>query len=377
MSIKKGISGITSFIIWIFAFALAVCLLGAYINPMSLPLLGIASLFIAPLILINILLLFYCILRKKQTGFGVLFVLLLSLPQIQNIWGFNLKNNTSTLSKTNELSILSYNVRNFDLYNWSQNEASRETIFEKLKQVDADIICFQEFYSTPGGEWDNIKRLKEDLGYKHYYFSRELVKDKGRQWGIATFSKFPINNYGELLHATRKNQPEKTYYKAAFTDIETNIGAIRVINTHLASLYFDNSDYSTLEHLSDTDGLTLEKSKPIISKLINGYKRRGKQVQELKTFINDSTINIPLVLCGDFNDIPTSFAYNKLSTNLYDGFLKTNWGLGATYNGIIPGLRIDFTLLDKSFNVTASKIIDLDISDHAPVLTTFSLKTPK
>lgn len=373
MGIKKGISGITSFLIWIAIFTLAVCLLGAYINPAQIPVFGIFSLLIGPLIIINILLLLYCILRKKRTGFGVLIILLLSTPQILNLWGFHIKSPNAVDPTQTQLKILTYNVRNFDLYNWSHNEASKETIFTVLEEVDADIICFQEFYSARGGEWDNIKRLKEELGYKHYYFSRELIKEEGRQWGIATFSKFPITNYGELLKTARKNETDKTYHKAAFTDIESPIGKIRVLNMHLASIYFDNSDYSTIGHLSDTEGLSIEKSKPIISKLLKGFERRGNQVKELNQFLKEETTSHPIILCGDFNDNPTSYSYNQLSKNLQDGFLKTSWGLGATYNGIIPGLRIDFTLLDKKFKIHSSEKVDLDISDHIPILTTFSL----
>ena len=44
------------------------------------------------------------------------------------------------------LKIMSYNVRLFDLYNWTKNEKTRDQILTFLKEEDADVICFQEYY---------------------------------------------------------------------------------------------------------------------------------------------------------------------------------------------------------------------------------------
>jgi endonuclease/exonuclease/phosphatase family metal-dependent hydrolase len=373
MKFRQAISGFTSSIMGTLMVALLICLLGLYINPEKIPAVGIASLLIAPLILINIGSLIYCIIRKKKTGFGVGTVLFFAIPQLINIWGFNIYNSKSNSTSENEIKVLTYNVRNFDLYNWSKNQASRTTIFEKLKEVDADIICFQEFYSTQEEDWNNIQKLKAELGYQHYYFTRELVKDEKRQWGIATFSKYPIVNHGELLKESKSNDPSRTIHKAIFTDIVVQEDTLRVINTHLASVYFNNEDYSTIEHISDPDGLTIEKSKPIIRKLMKGYQHRGTQVKNLKNFMKEEPQPHPIILCGDFNDVPTSFAYNQLSKNLKDGFLQSGWGLGATYNGLIPGLRIDFTLVDPSFNIKKTERVNLKISDHLPLLSTLSI----
>ena len=49
-------------------------------------------------------------------------------------------------SKEKELNVMSYNVRLFDLYNWTQNKYTRNEIFKFLEEEDPDIICFQEFY---------------------------------------------------------------------------------------------------------------------------------------------------------------------------------------------------------------------------------------
>ncbi|MEZ5009725.1 MAG: endonuclease/exonuclease/phosphatase family protein [Chitinophagales bacterium] len=372
MGVKKGISTITGFIIWTIAIALGISLLGSYINPSRLPILGLLSLLIAPLILLNLVSLFYALLRKKTIGYLTFVILLLSIPQIKNLWGMHISPKQTTIA-SNSLKILTFNVRNFDLYNWSKNNDSRAEIFSAIKTADPDVICFQEFYSETNSDWDNIAQLKEELGLKYYYFTRELVLKEGRQWGIATFSKFPIIRYDEMVKSDDANKHGNYPSKAIFTDIALPTDTIRFINTHLASIYLNQDDYVTIEKLSEQEKISYEKSKPIIAKLRKAYTKRGKQVTKLKDFLNNQDQPHPIIISGDFNDLPTSYAYNSLSKNFQDAFLKTNWGTGATYNGLIPAMRIDFMLIDKKLNIAASEIIDLRISDHLPLLVTLNL----
>lgn len=331
--------------------------------------LGIFSLLTPIVLVLNIFALLYCMLRFKITGLITLLVLFIALPQIKNLWGFHLVKKQCT-EDNDTLKMLTFNVRIFDLYNWADNqhEKSKQKIFEKLEEIDADIITFQEFYSKPNSDWDNIKAIKSELNMPYYYFSRELVTDKGRQWGIATFSKYPIVNYGELIReqTTKRNQTYD-YYKAHYTDIVTPNDTIRIINCHLASIYLDAEDYSTIERISDPEGLKIKDSKTIVAKLMRAYKKRGNQVDELNKFLQSPQPH-PIVLAGDFNDLPTSYSYNKLSSNFQDAYLKTNWGPGATYNGKLPGLRIDFILADKSLDICHTKKINLKTSDHFPLL---------
>ncbi len=242
-----------------------------------------------------------------------------------------------------------------------------------IQSENPDVICFQEFYSQPNSKWDNIQKLKKDLGLTHYYFTRELVLKEGRQWGIATFSKHPIIKYDELVRSDIKNKHGNYPQKAIFTDIAFPMDTIRIVNTHLASIYLNREDYSTIENIGDPEVITIEKSKPIVSKLLKAYKKRGNQVSKLSAFLEEQNQPHPIVICGDFNDLPTSYAYNELSKNYQDAFLKTNWGLGATYNGPISAIRIDFILVDEQLAISESKIIDLKISDHLPLLVTLSL----
>ena len=110
----------------------------------------------------------------------------------------------------------------------------------------------------------------------------------------------------------------------------------------------------------------LSKYLPIVKKLGKAYRQRGIQTAELTSFIDNSPY--PIILGGDFNDTPSSFAYQQVNELLDDSFIKKGKGIGSTYNGIIPFLRIDYIFTDKKFTCTHYQKIKNLNSDHFPII---------
>jgi endonuclease/exonuclease/phosphatase family metal-dependent hydrolase len=76
----------------------------------------------------------------------------------------------------------------------------------------------------------------------------------------------------------------------------------------------------------------------------------------------------PVIICGDFNDTPTSYTYATISKGLTDAFLQSGTGIGKTYVGIFPTLRIDFILLSKELESLQTQTIEKPFSDHYPLI---------
>jgi endonuclease/exonuclease/phosphatase family metal-dependent hydrolase len=78
-----------------------------------------------------------------------------------------------------------------------------------------------------------------------------------------------------------------------------------------------------------------------------------------------------VILCGDFNDQPNSYAYTHLLEGLDDPYLKHGSGLGNTFTGLLPILRIDHIFTDKSIESRQFIRVEKNYCDHYPLVGDF------
>lgn len=263
------------------------------------------------------------------------------------------------------IKVMTFNVQNFDLYNWSHNISSRDSIMAMLKKHAPDIVCFQEFYSEDKGEFNNELILRK-TGYPHQYFKKNLSLKGGKHFGLAIASKFPIVKAGKYDFPNSKN------HGCIYTDLLNGDDTIRLFNVHLQSIHFQADDYAYIDKVANTQNPDVKSSRRILSKLKHGFIKRASQADIVADAIGSSPY--PVVVCGDLNDTPISYAYHQVSKGLKDAFLRKGWGVGRTYAGNIEGLRIDYVFLSKHFSVNGFRIIKKRLSDHFPVLCSFELK---
>ena len=101
-------------------------------------------------------------------------------------------------------------------------------------------------------------------------------------------------------------------------------------------------------------------------------KIRATQAQIVRQVID--TTRIPTIVCGDFNDTPSSYTYQHIKGNLKDSFKTRGNGYAYTFRGIHHLLRIDFILYSKEFKCTDYYSPKKEWSDHNPVISEFYLK---
>jgi endonuclease/exonuclease/phosphatase (EEP) superfamily protein YafD len=75
-----------------------------------------------------------------------------------------------------------------------------------------------------------------------------------------------------------------------------------------------------------------------------------------------------VIVCGDFNDVPNSYAYCTIGKGLQNAFTQKGSGLGRTFSGIAPTLRIDNIFADKRFTINQFVRDSKKISDHFPIV---------
>ena len=354
----------------IFVALLLVSLSASYISPERIWFLPFLGMLLPVFVLINIVFVVVWILRKRHFAVVSLLALAACLPQLFKLAATNIGKPKIENTNTKVIKVMSYNVRDFDLYNWSENANSKQKIFQTIKEKNPDIICFQEFYNDTTQEFNTIQQLKK-LGYNYYFFTKELVLRNTDEWGIALFSKFSIKEQGNIMKQPFKTGYGKKPFKGLYADIAIGDTVIRFVNVHLQSIYFGEKDYETIAEFRETQNLDEHGAKNIVIKLKKAFERRAQQAEVLKAFLNTQTK--PIILCGDFNDLPNSYVANTVSKNMKDAFINYSFGIGHTYNGKIPFLRIDYILTTPSFNIQKFQVVNNIISDHFPIYMECSL----
>jgi endonuclease/exonuclease/phosphatase family metal-dependent hydrolase len=368
---RTGILGwILGIISIVFAIALLLSYTALYFSPDKIwfiPFLGMAFPYLA---ITNAVFLIIWILKWKRFAWYSLIALAVGFGMYKRY--FNLPKESTIIE--NSISVSTYNVHVFG--RWKDGETKEDRIerssqiADYLKSKESKIVCFQEFYTKGLGDLNNKGKFKRKLDAKHVYMVPYLEKAKG--YYIATFSKFPIVNKGNLpLHSHPKNY-------CIFTDIEIEKGRIiRVYNVHLKSLNINSQEYLFTGDIDLTDEAQAQKvaesTKSMVKSMKHAFEIRADQVHEIQKHIKDSPY--PVMILGDFNDTPTSYAYQALKEGRSDAFIESGKGFSETYVGKFPSFRIDYILHDETIKSCNYERGDIELSDHYPVSANFHYTT--
>ena len=87
--------------------------------------------------------------------------------------------------------MISWNVKNFDLYNWSKNLDTREEMMELIKKENADVLCLQEFY-TNNQLFHNLEYLRDTAMQAGFTTRQIAIEDIG--WHDANENFIDLDN---------------------------------------------------------------------------------------------------------------------------------------------------------------------------------------
>ena len=300
------------------------------------------------ILLINIFFILCWLLLKPRYLFISLIAVLSGWGILSSYFQLNKKN-----IENGDIKVLSYNVMHFG---GNGVDKQNETVSKITKFIDsqhADIICLQEVRLRRNNIFNLAKTVEELSSIKHYQYARSSTS-----YGSVTMTSFPILKMGEIRFENSRNI-------SIYTDILIENDTVRVFNIHLQSYQIDPNYYSIIESQS-LDG---EKERKEFNEIREKYKTaielRAQQVRVIRKYIDESPYHV--ILCGDFNDPPVSYSYHKIGKGLIDAFIRSGSGVGRTYVGKLPSLRIDYIFHSPGFTSYNFETLDFYSSDHLPV----------
>lgn len=253
-------------------------------------------------------------------------------------------------SPTSGLNIATYNVACFGR---EVSGFKAQDILQEMRNQDVNILCVQEYYNDSGDKL-NTDRFKQWFPY--YAIGRE---------DMAIFSRYPILNSERIDFG-------KTNNSGMWADIEVSGQTLRIFNVHLETTGINHALYQAAKQ--DRQGQLVEKNavlRAIFDVYTFGMSRRARQAEQVAQLIKET--EVPVILCGDFNDVPYSYVYETLlGDRLVDGFREC--GKGFMYTMVDrKKIRIDYIFHDKELKANAYYKEDINYSDHYPVFMRIAL----
>ncbi|HTB52071.1 MAG TPA: endonuclease/exonuclease/phosphatase family protein [Ferruginibacter sp.] len=358
-------------------------LLGCYakwFNPANWWFIGLFTL--AAVYLFFILFIFFIIWLLVQPKLSLIFivVIILAWRPIQNIIPFRLSSTFTVKKPANTLRVMSWNVAQFNILEDKKHPEVRKQMLALINKYQPDIACFQEMVAgdkpvdltTPyyhRFRFYPLTNFVDSLHFPNYFYGYNYKEDflDSQHFGILILSKYPLIN----RHAVMKYPYD---YNSIFqyADMVKDGDTFRIFNVHLQSLKFTPTNLNYIDSPSLESREDIERSQSVLGKIKVGFLKRKAQAELVKAEIDSSPYRI--ILCGDFNDVPNSYAYATIGGSLQNAFVEKGSGIGRTFSGISSTLRIDNIFVDDAFTVEQFTKINKKLSDHYPVITDLQLK---
>ncbi|MDP4212158.1 MAG: endonuclease/exonuclease/phosphatase family protein [Bacteroidota bacterium] len=356
-----------------FLFLLTCC--NAFLHPDKWWFISLLA-FLFPLFLFLLLaFLFLWLFVSKKWALITLISLLVGWQNIHAFFGMSLAKKDFSHKQANTIRIMTWNVRRWDEFITKKTGASghRLHMFELVSKQNADFLCFQEFYEPDDSSKSNIRYIRENLHFPYYFFSRDFHNRFSKyQTGVIIFSKYPIlRTLRQGFSSYAMDNPESLIE----ADVIVQGKRIRVCTVHLQSVLFKPKDFRDVEIIRKAEDSILQASRSLAKKLKYALSLRGYQADTVRRHLDASPY--PVILCGDFNDVPNSYTYFHIKGERQDAFIAKSFGIGRTYINISPTLRIDYILPAPGFKVLQSEKIPSPFSDHHPVIADLQLQDEK
>jgi len=325
-------------------------LFGGHANPATGTAMALTVYVLPLLIAVDFLLLLIWLIRRHWIWAAIPGITLLCcIPYIGTIYQLGWFNGSD--DSRSGINVATYNVA---MFGREINGFKAEDILSLMKKHQVDILCMQEYMDKSGDRRNSENYMK--------YFT---AKGTGRS-DMIIYSRYPIIDSLTIDFGTTNNS-------AMWADVNINGKIVRVFNVHLETTGVNGALHNAAKQVQQ--GIGVEKTtllKSIYGRYTHGMGVRASQADLMAAEIKKSPY--PVIVCGDFNDVPYSYVYRTMKGDLADGFKECGKGFMYTMSSGMKRVRIDYIFHSESMDGLNYYKEKTTYSDHLPVFMRLSLE---
>ncbi|MBQ8050614.1 MAG: endonuclease/exonuclease/phosphatase family protein [Bacteroidaceae bacterium] len=335
-----GANLVTLFLLWI-------CCASTWVDPSMHPRMSVVGLVFPVFLFLNVAFLLLWLIYKPRMMVVPLVGMALCGNYILDYFPLNLGGK----DKAHDLRIMTWNAGYFN----GLPSDSFLLGLDYIMSCRADIVCLQEAQPSPY----LMRTLEERVTGEGGYFEREGTR--------VLISRFPVVDKGTIEAESKSKYGNNTRYYHLLMDGDT----VTLLNAHLEcyNLSADEKDeYGDVLHSRDRDKMKSE-VKYLTGRLAYSSRYRALQVKAIAQFLDNLPKGRRVLLCGDFNDTPISYAYQQIDKRLENAYRGGGFGVGLSFREKNFPVRIDHIFHSQEWECVSARIDrSTDISDHYPVI---------
>ncbi len=340
----------------VFFLLTALCCYGGYISPDIFPLGSVMAVGMPVMVTISaVAIVFWLCLGKWIVGsIGILMLIACSAPI--KMW-FPMNSPSEAEPGQPTFKLLTWNIlHGADLEN---PEYAGSRVLETILKYNPDIVCLQEVFSFDEKGMQHFSKSTMDSVRALYPYEMGDGSYDSR-----VLSKYPLNKiYFGSLHS---------FNMAEYMTVKLPSREIALINVHLPSFNLDEGEKGIF-HVSR--GNVDEKEQlgiSILNKMKRAFPLRAEGAERVLNGIDE--LAMPIVICGDFNDVPASWTYRLfLDKGFQDAYVATNFWPTYTFYPNYFYFHLDQIFYRGALRPLSVERLDVRSSDHLPLFATFQV----
>lgn len=345
ISLFLGANICTILLLWL-------CVGLTFISPDFMPRLSLLTLAFPIFLIVDIFFIFFWLLFHARLAWVPIIGALLVGGYILDYCPLNFsgKSDKNIEVSDSTLTIITFNV------GFLYKDEQQEEFIKFLNTNDADIVCLQEIskhFISDHKDWFNTTAF-------HYLQSAN----------VAILSRLPfLSDTLSINYPTRSNRSFACWIDC-FGD------SLLLVNNHLESNHLsaeERDDYTNT--ITDPNRQAIKHSSILLmDKLSEAVAYRGKQADSICSLV-DRNAEKNVIVCGDLNDTPISYTYQRLARRLTSAYREKGFGPGFTFSRRSFPVRIDHLFYSSGLECSSCYIDKtISCSDHYPLIVRLSKK---